>query len=187
MNSSSSTPLPPPPPPPPPPQFNKAAPPVSGQAPPPAPPPPPPPSALGGGQKSETPLPKASGARANLLAEIHAGARLKHIEPPAEKSPINLGKVASNTGNARDDVMNAIKQGTNLRHVSSTIAFLDVNFYCLQVNQSEVAEKRKSITATQNLDGIAGALARALEKRRNQMNQSDSEDGDESGNEWEDD
>ena len=50
-----------------------------------------------------------------------------------------------------------------------------------------MAEKRKSVTATHNLDGIAGALARALEKRRNQMNQSDSEDGDDSSNEWEDD
>ncbi|KAE9549456.1 hypothetical protein FO519_007331 [Halicephalobus sp. NKZ332] len=138
------------------------------QGPPPAPPPPPP---IGGIKNSEANMPKATGARANLLSEIHAGARLKHVDPPVEKSPIGLGKVANSTGNARDDVMNAIKQGANLRHV----------------NQSEVAEKRKSITATQNLDGIAGALARALEKRRNQMNQSDSEDGDDSSNEWEDD
>uniref|UniRef100_A0AC34Q5Y9 Uncharacterized protein n=1 Tax=Panagrolaimus sp. JU765 TaxID=591449 RepID=A0AC34Q5Y9_9BILA len=162
--ATSSTSAPPPPPPPPPPlsSIKPAA--VSSNAPP-APPPPPP---MSNNQTSATPLPKATGARANLLAEIEAKKQLRHVPPPVEKNPFTTGKVADS---GPDRYLQDIKKGVDLRHVS----------------EEEVEEKRKSMTANQNLDGLAGALARALEKRRNQMNQSDSDELEDSGNEWEDD
>ena len=63
------------------------------------------------------------------MAEIHAGAKLKHVDAPVERNAVNLGKVANSTGNARDDVMNAIKQGTNLRHVSSVLLVLILSLF----------------------------------------------------------
>uniref|UniRef100_A0A7E4V320 WH1 domain-containing protein n=1 Tax=Panagrellus redivivus TaxID=6233 RepID=A0A7E4V320_PANRE len=166
-----------PPPPPPPPPVSKALKP-SGNAAPPPPPPPPPPNFLNGGGAStngasehkteaapKPPAPAANGARSNLLAEIQAGKNLKRVGPPPEKS---IGKVVG--GSTRDNMMEEIRQGANLKHV----------------DQNAVAERRKSVSV-QNLDGIAGALARALESRRNRMNQSDSEDEEANDSEWEDD
>ncbi|CAD5218430.1 unnamed protein product [Bursaphelenchus okinawaensis] len=157
---------PPPPPPPPPAQTSSSIPP---------PPPPPPPGGLNGvklgngntqpsSASSNAPAtPKqASGGRADLLQQIQLGTKLKHVEPPAERSPLAA------TGNARDDMMQQIRKGANLKHV----------------DQQEVESNRKSVP--EPMGGIAGALARALEERRKNMNNSDESEA-ENDSEWEDD
>uniref|UniRef100_A0A914CBA7 WASp n=1 Tax=Acrobeloides nanus TaxID=290746 RepID=A0A914CBA7_9BILA len=173
----------PPPPPPPPPSMMSQTMPMPNGAPPP-PPPPPPPSMPGG---AKTTPPAASGARANLLAEIQHGTRLKHVDPPPEKgrsgllSEIQSGaklkhvdtnkeKPAPVPTAPREILMDQIKQGQTLKHV----------------DQAEVENNRKSLTL-QDMGGIAGALARALEDRRKNMRNSDDSDesSGENDDEWE--
>ena len=104
------------------------------------------------------------------MQQIQAGAKLKSVGPPTasgEKQP-----VPTNPPNSRDHMMNQIKQGTQLKHVDPT-----------------EPENRKSTTNIQDLGGIAGALARALEERRkNMMNSEDSDESENEDNdsEWED-
>ncbi|TKR60707.1 hypothetical protein L596_027911 [Steinernema carpocapsae] len=152
------------PPPPPPPSMS-----MSHGAPPPPPPPPPPPMMGAGAPPPPPPPPPPSGApsgRANLLQQIQAGTTLK----PVTNGGSNGG--APVASNPRDDVMAQIRQGNaQLKHVDPT----DV-------------ENRKSSNSLQDMGGIAGALARALEERRKNMrDSSDSEDDDErDDSEWED-
>ncbi|VDM39119.1 unnamed protein product [Toxocara canis] len=129
--------IPPPPPPPPPPPM-----PQGGGVPPP-PPPPPPPSV-----SSSTLPPPATGERANLLSEIHAGIALRPVNTNAHNDNNNTG--------SRDDVMAQIRQGTNLKPVDKA-----------------AIESRKSTPNIADVGGIAGALARALEERRRNMHNSD--------------
>ncbi|CAD5225802.1 unnamed protein product [Bursaphelenchus xylophilus] len=168
--SSASRPQPPPPAPPPPPSTQS-----SSSSIPPPPPPPPPPGALNSVNNNKAPSsepkppPKpasapASDGRSDLLQAIQKGAKLRHVDPPAERSPLAA------TGNARDNMMEQIRQGAQLKHV----------------DQQEVETNRKSVPGSQQMGGIAGALARALEERRKNMNNSDESEA-ENDSEWEDD
>lgn len=110
----------------------------------------------------------AEGNRANLLQEIQQGTRLKKVGPPPERSPLSAAPT-----NTRDNMMMQIRQGAQLKHVSVNVQFPLLSV--VQVDQAEVENHRKSVPGTQDLGGIAGALARALEERRKNMNNSDGE------------
>lgn len=135
--------------------------------------PPPPPPPLPGLIKnssstisSNTSLPQKShvnNGRGDLLAEIQAGKTLKKIE----QSSSHDGKSI----NTRDDLLAQIQKGTNLRHVESDSG----------------VQNRKSNSNLNEMEGIAGALARALEERRKNMLVSDSEDSDADNDEWDSD
>lgn len=92
-------------------------------APPPPPPPPPPLSQMSVSNNSNTttttttnkppPAPPINDARAGLLQQIQAGAKLKAVGmPAADKTP-----VPTNPLNHRDHMMDQIKQGAQLKHV----------------------------------------------------------------------
>ncbi|PAV61536.1 hypothetical protein WR25_09859 [Diploscapter pachys] len=157
--------IPPPPPPPP-----------SGQPTgfvPPAPPPPPPMNIAAGAPPAPPPppsdissLPAPQPGRGNLLAEIQAGKQLKSVA----KNGNNGSGSAPSAGSAHGNVMEQIRKGAQLKHIDT------------QAEQ----EKRKSTT---QMGGIAGALAAALEMRRQNMGIDDSSDEDESDDnkgEWSD-
>ncbi|KAI1725170.1 WH1 domain-containing protein [Ditylenchus destructor] len=148
----------PPPPPPPPPQL------MSGSAGAPKPPPPPPMPGTG----APKPAP-ADDSRTNLLQQIQQGAKLKRVEGPTTMAS---GKqpVATNPPNTRDHMLQQIQQGAQLKHVDPT-----------------ETENRKSASQIQDLGGIAGALARALEERRKNMVNSEEESAEDNDSEWEDD
>ncbi|KAI6206745.1 hypothetical protein M3Y94_00947600 [Aphelenchoides besseyi] len=134
-----------------------------------APPPPPPPMPSTNSTTSAPPA--ASNGRANLLAQIQAGKKLKHIDPPPERSPLGNVVGSTSTGNGRDQMMQQIKAGAQLKHV----------------DQPE-AENRKSASNVSEIGGIAGALARALEERRKNINNTDeSDNSDTNDSDWEDD
>ncbi|CEF60844.1 WASp [Strongyloides ratti] len=142
---------------------------VGSSAPPPPPPPPPgllkssPPSLpTNTSQVQKSQLPTNNG-RGDLLAEIQAGKALKKVE-----QSISQGGKSINT---RDDLLAQIQKGTNLRHVESDNGI----------------QNRKSSGNLNEMDGIAGALARALEERRKNMLVSDSEDSDVDNDEWDSD
>lgn len=78
----------------------------------------------------------------------------------------------SNGADSRDDVMAQIRLGATLKPVDKPV----------------VSEKRKS-GGLDNVGGLAGALARALEERRMNMGMDDDEDEDgdkDSENDWSD-
>ncbi|KAI6180902.1 WH1 domain containing protein [Aphelenchoides besseyi] len=134
-----------------------------------APPPPPPP--MPSTNLTTSAPPAASNGRANLLAQIQAGKKLKHIDPPPERSPLGNVVGSTSTGNGRDQMMQQIKAGAQLKHV----------------DQSD-AENRKSTSNVSEIGGIAGALARALEERRKNINNTDeSDNSDTNDSDWEDD
>jgi len=152
---------PPPPPPPPPP-----APPIGGAPPPPPPPPPPPapgppmvPPPPPANGPNKCSLPVVSDDRNNLLRDIQKGRALKHVEPGAGSG-----------GGDRSDLMSAIRQGAKLRPVSD-----------------EPTAGREGPPG-QELTGIAAALAKALNQRKQAMQSDSDEDGgdsdDESDEEW---
>ena len=88
-----------------------------------------------------------------FLKEIQAGKQLRSVNS-SEKKP------ATNS-DARGDVMAQIRQGAQLKHV----------------DPAEQANRR-SVPALADIGGIAGALAKALEERRNNMQLDDSSDDD---------
>lgn len=107
--------------------------------------------------------PAAAGARGDLLSEIRAGGALKPAGAPAAP--------AASAGSSRDDVMAQIRQGATLKPVDKT-----------------ALETKKTTTPLEDVGGIAGALARALEERRKNMRDSEeSEEEEEEANdsEWE--
>ncbi|KAL3077540.1 hypothetical protein niasHS_012246 [Heterodera schachtii] len=109
--------------------------------------------------------------RSDLLQQIQQGTKLKKVGPPsAERTP-----VPTNAPTLRDNMMEQIKQGTTLKHVDA----------------SDVEINRRSVgSGVQEIGGLAGALAKALEeRRRNIMNSEDSSDSDSETNndEWDDD
>uniref|UniRef100_A0A0N5A389 WH2 domain-containing protein n=1 Tax=Parastrongyloides trichosuri TaxID=131310 RepID=A0A0N5A389_PARTI len=144
-----------------------SAPPISsGSAVPPPPPPPPPP---GLGKNNMTSLtsneiqsskPSNGNDRGDLLAEIQAGKNLKKVDISDSRN-----------ANKRDDLLAQIQKGTNLRHVETDSS----------------NPNRKSSSNVTEMEGIAGALARALEERRKNMLVSDSEDSDADNDEWDSD
>jgi uncharacterized protein YaaR (DUF327 family) len=78
-------------------------------------------------QVPQAPPPATNGSsggddRSNLMAQIQAGAKLKHVAAPVEKSGFTTGKTAPT--NSRDQMMDQIKQGTQLKHVSSIVVTL---------------------------------------------------------------
>nr|CAD2170748.1 unnamed protein product [Meloidogyne enterolobii] len=94
--------------------------------------------------------------KANLLQQIQQGANLRKVGfPPEDKKP-----VPTNPPNLRDSMMEQIKQGTSLKHV----------------DQATVEQNRRSGGGLQDFGGIAGALARALEERRKNIQPDDSSD-----------
>uniref|UniRef100_A0A8R1EAH8 WH2 domain-containing protein n=1 Tax=Caenorhabditis japonica TaxID=281687 RepID=A0A8R1EAH8_CAEJA len=98
--------------------------------------------------------------------EIQAGKQLRSVQQETD-SP--------KAGDARGDVMAQIRQGAQLKHVDAAAE----------------QERRKSTTAggAAGMGGLAGALAKALEERRQNMGIDDSSDDDEDEdekNEWSD-
>ena len=164
-----SAPPPPPPsrggPPPPPSRGAPRGPPMGGAAPPPPPPPgapaPPPPPPMMSGG-GPPPPPPPSGGRTDLLSQIQSGTTLKKVDT-------NSG---SGGGGGRTNLLSDIRSGVKLK----------------SVNQDEGAQKRNSDAG---LDGIAGALARALQERSKAIHSSDEDDEsasdfDEEDDEWDD-
>ncbi|XP_028413484.1 neural Wiskott-Aldrich syndrome protein-like [Dendronephthya gigantea] len=160
-----SGPPPPPPsrggPPPPPSRGAPRGPPMGGGAPPPPPPPPgapapppPPPMMSSGGGP---PPPPPSGGRAGLLSQIQSGTTLKKVDANSDRN--------NSSGDGRTNLLSDIRSGVKLKSVS----------------QDEGTQKRNSDAG---LDGIAGALARALQERSKAIHSSDEDD--ESGSDFED-
>uniref|UniRef100_A0A0K0EWQ7 WASp (inferred by orthology to a D. melanogaster protein) n=1 Tax=Strongyloides venezuelensis TaxID=75913 RepID=A0A0K0EWQ7_STRVS len=130
----------------------------------PPPPPLPPPGLLKNPTSPQKPQPSTNNGRGDLLAEIQNGKTLRKVEQNSSEG----GKI----NNTRDDLLAQIQRGTNLRHVESS--------------DNEV-QNRKSSTNIYQAEGIAGALARALEERRKNMVASDSEDSVSDNDEWDSD
>jgi hypothetical protein len=90
------------------------------------PPPPPPLPNLNATPASNTPAstanqnvveePAPSDGRANLLAEIQAGRKLKSVGKPVEKSGFTVGSAAKVS--ERDQMLQQIKDGPALKHVN---------------------------------------------------------------------
>ncbi|XP_046909902.2 WASP actin nucleation promoting factor isoform X1 [Dermatophagoides farinae] len=159
-------PAPPPPPPPPPPSLNEM---TSSPAavPPPPPPPPPPPSSLigpggGGGGVSvnkPSPLPSTNDNRSALLEEIRRGAQLNHVDPTEQRQNGNGNN--SSTTDVRGQLLDQIRRGVDLKKV-------DTN-----------ANAKPSNEMIGRGGALADALARALQERAQDWNQtSDSSDND---------
>uniref|UniRef100_A0A5S6QXE9 WH1 domain-containing protein n=1 Tax=Trichuris muris TaxID=70415 RepID=A0A5S6QXE9_TRIMR len=133
-----------------------------------APPPPPPPLVLFQSDES-TPSGQASNARADLLAEIRRGKALKRVDV----SPAATGATKKEPQSERTELMNQIAQGVSLKPVD------------------KVQTKTDPAPPTEELNGIAGALARALLERRNQMtaadeSSEDDEEDEDDDEEWDD-
>lgn len=69
--------------------------------------------------QSEKPT-KFENGRSNLLQEIQAGAKLKHVESTPNKAP-----VPSAPPTVRENMMEQIKQGAQLKHVSISLGFIN--------------------------------------------------------------
>nr|XP_022299131.1 neural Wiskott-Aldrich syndrome protein-like [Crassostrea virginica] len=153
-NAPSPPPFPVPPPPPPAPELPPPPPPPTPPPPPPPPPQTPPPASIKvdkGGDEA---------GRGALLQSIRDGKTLRKTAS---------GKNEASCGDARDDLLNAIKSGTSLKHVDQ------------QPNIRPVVEEQ---------EGIVGALAKALAIRSSHIqspdNESDDADVDDDDDEWDD-
>jgi hypothetical protein len=69
------------------------------------------------GSSNAAPTPPTSDGRSGLLAQIQAGTKLKNVGQPVEKTGLATGTVKA-AGNDRDQMMEQIKLGTQLKHVS---------------------------------------------------------------------
>uniref|UniRef100_A0A915IF27 Neural Wiskott-Aldrich syndrome protein n=1 Tax=Romanomermis culicivorax TaxID=13658 RepID=A0A915IF27_ROMCU len=144
----------------------------------PAPPPPPPPSLAafqGAGSNAGPPVPLAlpsstqlaSPASADFLSQISKGVTLRSVSNANQQQDSVAHPPRS--VDSRDAVLKDIKEGVVLRPVDK--------------------QERQRITPPEDMGGIAGALARALQERRFQMLEesgSEDENDDEEGDEWED-
>ncbi|KFD60806.1 hypothetical protein M514_27026, partial [Trichuris suis] len=119
-------------------------------APPPPAPPPPPPMVMFQAEES-APTGQASGARADLMAEIRRGKTLKRVDVGSAQPAATKKEIPSE----RAELMTQIAQGVNLKPVD------------------KAQPKAEPIPAAEELHGIAGALARALLERRSQMTAAD--------------
>ncbi|XP_054712502.1 actin nucleation-promoting factor WASL-like isoform X2 [Uloborus diversus] len=166
--TQQAPPAPPPPPPPPPPPAPVASTPA-------APPPPPPPPPMG--MPSPKPnLPAVSSSRGNppppqdnrsaLLEQIRKGKELHHVEINGNESS-SASSASSGGDDTRGALLSQIRQGIVLKSVS---------------------EESKSTSAPAPMDGLAGALARALLERNRAIQPTDesSSGSDEvdDGDEW---
>ncbi|KAL0895336.1 hypothetical protein ABMA27_011478 [Loxostege sticticalis] len=148
-------------PPPPPPPAPGAPPPPPPPPAPLAPPPPPAPPAPPGMPPAGLGAPAPMDPRAALMESIRSGNKgLKHVEVPA-KAPV--------VEDSRSNLLSEIRQGVELRAVSRSTSNSD--------SSAQVCG-----------DGLAGALARALQERNRAIHSSDSEDSDAttSDGEWDD-
>ncbi|XP_077989435.1 actin nucleation-promoting factor WASL-like [Glandiceps talaboti] len=126
-------------------------PPPGGPPPPPPPPPgPPPPPSAGPPSVSSSGSDDSGGSqpRGALLAQIQLGKSLKHVDPTEVTSPTD----------SRGDLLSQIRQGFNLKTVDH--------------------DDRPELPPDTESDGIAGALARALQQRSNAIHSSDDDDDD---------
>ncbi|XP_057293238.1 actin nucleation-promoting factor WASL-like isoform X2 [Hydractinia symbiolongicarpus] len=128
----------------------------------PAPPPPPPPPTVGPVPPPPPPMntgPPSSGpGRGGLLDQIHQGKQLNRVE--VNDKPAG--------GDGRDDLLSAIRKGRQLKTVS----------------QSEIEQDHSS---SSDLDGMAGALAKALAQRSAHIQVSDDDDDDDEDDDFDDD
>ncbi|XP_021958057.1 neural Wiskott-Aldrich syndrome protein isoform X2 [Folsomia candida] len=155
--SHSNGPIPPPPPPPPPM-------PVAGMPPPPPPPPmgmpnAPPSQSNSNGAHNNAPKssPPVMDDRSNLLAQIQKGVNLKKVDPSDTPPKRSAGGLA--------DCLNQIQTGVALKPVQQT---------------------QKEPQTTDTMDGLAGALARALAERSKAINPDSSSEEEEEAedDEW---
>ncbi|CAG7716878.1 unnamed protein product [Allacma fusca] len=134
-------------------------PPSGGAIPPPPPPPLVPPSSYPDDSDSGFSERNAPNERSDLLKQIQAGVSLKKVVAPETQSKKPSGTLA--------DCLNQIKSGVDLK---------------------PVPENTKQGSNIDTMDGLAGALARALAERNRALNPSDSESSDSDGaEEFEDD
>ncbi|KAK8788254.1 hypothetical protein V5799_021972 [Amblyomma americanum] len=152
---------------------------ASPQAAPPPPPPPPPPPSMGGGGVPPPPPPApaqaANGiggggapgrggqdARGALLEQIRKGKALNHVDPETEST-----HSTHSNPDGRDALLDQIREGVTLKSVPDSA----------RTSQSET-----------KLEGLAGALARALQERARACmpDDTDSSDSSESDEEWDD-
>lgn len=85
------------------------------------------------------PAPPINDARAGLLQQIQAGAKLKAVGmPAADKAP-----VATNPLNHRDHMMDQIKQGAQLKHVGFFIRLYVMSWF---IRIGKVLKKVKNYT-----------------------------------------
>lgn len=181
-HTRSAAPPPPPPPAPPsvPPVFHPPAPsiPKANNVPPPPPPPPPPPSMPAGGNTCvPPPPPPPPGKNASLMND------LRQCNPPIDN---------------RSALLDQIKKGKELHHVEingNDLPSLESNdsrgALLNQIRQGvvlkAVSEDSRPVPATAPMDGLAGALARALQERSRAIQQTDesgSSSDDDDGDEW---
>jgi len=103
---------------------------------------------------------------------------------PSVLRPQNV-KLDSSTPNGRDDLLAQIQAGTKLRRVGEPMKSEDKQPASQEKDQT--SQSRKPATNMQKLDGIAGALARALQEHRKTVCISDESDySDNNGSEWDD-
>lgn len=160
------------PPPPPIPQLlpgGKSSPAQCVQTPPPAPPPPSSVSSLNQSTPAPPPVPLSppnaplatqSSGRGALLEQIRQGGK------PLRKVDNNDNRA---TGNSRGDLLSAIRSGTTLRHVK------------------QVKDEEKTVSHTEDGEGVMGALARALADRQKHIQLSDEEKEDDEDDDFVDD
>ncbi|XP_078597603.1 LOW QUALITY PROTEIN: actin nucleation-promoting factor WAS-like [Branchiostoma floridae x Branchiostoma japonicum] len=172
--SRSAAPPPPPPishhrspgPPPPPPSVMGGPPPPPPPPPGPGPavaPPPPPPPPMGGPPPPPPPSsslapPGGSSGRADLLASIQKGKQLKHVDESQRQAPV--------AADPRGELLSQIRTGMQLKPVS---------------------ESDSAPAASPQLDGMAGALARALANRAQAIHSNSSDDDDDDDDDFDDD
>eukprot|EP00058_Branchiostoma_floridae_P001142 XP_002586630.1 hypothetical protein BRAFLDRAFT_131307 [Branchiostoma floridae] len=170
----SAAPPPPPPishhrspgPPPPPPSVMGGPPPPPPPPPGPGPavaPPPPPPPPMGGPPPPPPPSsslapPGGSSGRADLLASIQKGKQLKHVDESQRQAPV--------AADPRGELLSQIRTGMQLKPVS---------------------ESDSAPAASPQLDGMAGALARALANRAQAIHSNSSDDDDDDDDDFDDD
>ncbi|KAG1671420.1 Wiskott-Aldrich syndrome protein [Nymphon striatum] len=117
----------------------------------PAPPPPPPPAGpLSNSSSMSSSLPAVSDNRSALLEAIRSGKSLNRVSEPEKK-------VAS-SNNGRGELLNQIQRGIELKKVDES--------------------SKKNTPVSKPLEGLAGALAKALNERSHALRSSDESDSD---------
>lgn len=148
---------------------------ASPQAAPPPPPPPPPPSMGGGAPPPPPPIPAASAAngiggggaggagqdaRGALLEQIRKGKALNHVDPETEST-----HSTHSNPDAREALLDQIRGGIRLK---------------------AVPDSARTSPSENKLEGLAGALARALQERAKACMPDDSDSSDDSDSEEDD-
>ena len=81
-------------------------------------------------------MPPPQDGRSDLLAQIQAGKKLKHVQPPAERGPgqvVAAGGDGGGGSDGRDAMMQQIRGGAQLRSVSIERQFQYFNYLCCRL------------------------------------------------------